>query len=259
VTISADDRRTGSQILATAGDRYSVVLTRDRADIRAAQRPRHDVFTGEFGARLTTTLPGLDVDDFDPWCDHLVVRDHETWTIVGTYRLLPPAGASAAGRLYSDGEFDLAALDPIRPDLVEAGRTCVRPDHRNGVVVGLLWTGIARYMPASGHTWPAGCCSVPLNDGGVAARHAWNVVKNQNMSPDNHRVRPHRPWAPPTAPAGDHRPRLPALLRSYLRLGARVCGPPAHDPEFDVADFFVLLSLDRVEPRYARRLLSTPA
>ncbi|GAA5766005.1 hypothetical protein [Streptosporangium roseum] len=52
---------------------------------------------------------------------------------------------------------------------------------------------------------------------------------------------------------------MPALLRGYIRLGAWVCGPPAHDPGFGTADFFVLLSMANMDPRYLRHFLGAPA
>ena len=235
--------------------RYTVALARDEDDVRAAQRLRHDVFAGEMGALLATPQPGLDIDAFDAYCDHLPVRDTETGQVVGTYRLLPPERAAVAGRLYSEGEFELGALDPIRPGLVEVGRSCVHPDHRDGAVIGLIWAGIARYMTDRGHEWLAGCCSIPLADGGTLATAAWNRVSARHLAPEEYRVRPLLPWHPKAeAPAG--RGELPALLRGYLRLGAWVCGEPAHDPDFGVADLYVLLSMRRVNPRYLRHFLS---
>ncbi|MEU6404929.1 GNAT family N-acyltransferase [Streptomyces sp. NPDC046985] len=236
--------------------RYTVALARDEADVRAAQRLRHDVFAGEMGALLATERPGLDADPFDAHCDHLLVRDTATGTVVGTYRLLPPERAARAGRLYSEGEFDLTALAPIRPGLVEVGRSCVHPDHRDGTVIGLIWAGIARYMVDRGHEWLAGCCSVPLADGGALAAATWNRVSARHLSPPEHRVRPLLPWIPPAAAPSRARTELPALLRGYLRLGAWVCGEPAHDPDFGVADLYVLLSMRRVDQRYLRHFLS---
>ncbi|MFI9245258.1 GNAT family N-acetyltransferase [Streptomyces sp. NPDC053086] len=238
-----------------APTRYTVTLARDEADVRAAQRLRHDVFAGEMGALLATAEPGHDVDAFDAYCDHLLVRDTVTGQVVGTYRLLPPERAEIAGRLYSEGEFDLAALDAIRPGLVEVGRSCVHPDHRDGAVIGLIWAGIARYMTDRGHEWLAGCCSVPLADGGALAAGTWERVRAKHLAPAEFRVRPRLPWVPQTeVPAG--RTELPALLRGYLRLGAWVCGEPAHDPDFGVADLYVLLSMRRVNQRYLRHFLS---
>ncbi|MEV0992103.1 GNAT family N-acyltransferase [Streptomyces sp. NPDC049949] len=234
---------------------YTVRLARDEDEVRAAQRLRHQVFAGELGARLDGPEPGLDSDAFDAYCDHLLVVEEETGQVVGTYRLLPPERAAVAGRLYSEGEFDLSALAPIRPDLVEVGRSCVHPDHRNGAVIALIWAGLARYMDSSGHNWLAGCCSIPLADGGVLAAATRESVLARNLAPEEYRVTPHLPWNPDgiTFPA---RVELPPLLRGYLRLGAWVCGEPALDAEFGCADLYVLLSLRRTNPRYLKHFLS---
>ncbi|MEU0202405.1 MULTISPECIES: GNAT family N-acyltransferase [unclassified Streptomyces] len=238
----------------TAPTRYTVTLARNEEDVRAAQRLRHDVFAGEMGALLTGSQPGLDVDPFDAYCDHLLVREETTGQAVGTYRLLPPERAAVAGRLYSEGEFELSSLAGIRPELVEVGRSCVHPDHRDGAVISLIWAGIARYMVDRGHEWLAGCCSVPLADGGTLASATWDRVSAKHLAPEEYRVRPLLPWIPGPAPAA--RVELPALLRGYLRLGAWVCGEPAHDPDFGVADLYVLLPMSRVNPRYLRHFLS---
>ncbi|MEV1294702.1 GNAT family N-acyltransferase [Pseudonocardia sp. NPDC049635] len=238
----------------TAARRYSLLLTTDTDDVAAAQALRYQVFAGELGARLDTPVPGRDVDHFDAFCDHLVVREDASGDIVGTYRMLPPRGAREAGGLYADGEFDLSELDPLRGSLVETGRSCVHPDHRAGSVVGLVWAGLARYMLLTGHSWLIGCASVPLDDGGVTAAGVWETVGSRHLAPAGYRTVPHRPWDPATAPR--HRATtIPPLLRGYLRLGTWVCGPPAHDPDFGVADFPVLLGMDLMAPRYRRFFL----
>jgi putative hemolysin len=137
---------------------------------------------------------------------------------------------------------------------VETGRSCVHPDHRTGAVVGLVWAGIARYMLLSGHSWLAGCASVPLADGGALAAGVWDVVRRKHLAADEYRVVPRVPWDVDgvDAPA---RPVVPPLLRGYLRLGAWVCGRPALDADFGVADFFVLLSLANVDQRYLKFFL----
>ncbi|MFD3519012.1 GNAT family N-acetyltransferase [Streptomyces sp. NPDC058653] len=236
--------------------RYLVSLARDPEDVRAAQRLRYMVFAGEMGAHIDGPEPGLDGDAFDAYCDHLLVREAGTGEVVGTYRLLPPDRARAAGRLYSESEFDLQRLDHIRDDLVEVGRSCVHPLHRNGAVIALIWAGLAHYMTNTGHNWMAGCCSLPLSDGGALASATWNTVKDRNLAPEEYWVTPHRLWTPDSESVPAARAELPALLRGYLRLGAWVCGAPAHDPEFGVADLYVLLSLRRTNPRYLRHFLS---
>jgi putative hemolysin len=241
-----------------ASPRYSLFVARDGAEVTAAQRLRHRVFAGEMGATLHTSAPGLDVDAFDEYCDHLVVREDVSGEIVGCYRMLPPERAAEAGMLYAETEFDLRNLAPLRASLVETGRSCVHPDHRTGAVVSLVWAGIARYMLLSGHSWLAGCASVPLHDGGALAAGVWDTVRRKHYAPDEYRVRPLRPWDH-TGVAVPRRTRIPALLKGYLRLGARVCGEPALDADFGVADLFVLLSLDRVDRRYLAHFLGEPA
>ncbi|HEY7813621.1 MAG TPA: GNAT family N-acyltransferase [Nakamurella sp.] len=238
----------------TVDRRYSLLVARDDTEVRAAQRLRYQVFAQEMGARLHSPVDGLDIDAFDEFCDHLVVRDESTGEIVGTYRMLPPERAVEAGKLYSDGEFDLSALAPLRAALVETGRSCVHPDHRSGAVVGLVWAGIARYMLLSGHSWLAGCASLSLADGGTMAAGVWDLVRAKHFAPEEYRVTPLSPWDVDAA-ARPARATVPPLLRGYLRLGAWVCGRPAFDPDFGVADLLVLLSLDRVDQRYLRFFL----
>ncbi|MFJ5891061.1 GNAT family N-acetyltransferase [Streptomyces californicus] len=236
---------------------YRVSLATGREEVRAAQRLRHLVFAGELGARLDGPEPGLDGDAFDAYCDHLLVRESATGGVVATYRLLPPDRARAAGRLYAESEFDLSRLAPIRDDLVEVGRSCVHPAHRDGAVIALIWAGLVRYMERTGHTWLAGCCSLPLADGGVSAARSWNTVRASHLAPPEHWVTPHRLWdSSAHGTETGSRADLPPLLRGYLRLGAQVCGAPAYDPDFNVADLYILLSMRRTDPRYLRHFLS---
>ncbi|MEU7530647.1 GNAT family N-acyltransferase [Saccharothrix sp. NPDC042600] len=242
----------------TTGPRYSLLVAREGAEVVAAQKLRHQVFAGEMGATLRSPVEGHDVDAFDEHCDHLVVRDDRTGEIVGTYRMLPPERAADAGRLYSDTEFDLTNLAPLRPSVVETGRSCVHPDHRNGAVVSLVWAGIARYMLLSGHSWLVGCASVPLQDGGSHAAGVWDTVHAKHYAPEEYRVTPLRPWDV-DAVERPARAVLPPLLKGYLRLGAWVCGRPALDTDFGVADLFVLLGMEHVDQRYLKFFLGETA
>ncbi|MEV8613672.1 GNAT family N-acyltransferase [Amycolatopsis sp. NPDC051373] len=234
--------------------RYSLLVAHANEEVLAAQKLRHQVFAEEMGAHLNSLKPGLDVDYFDEFCDHLVVRDDKTGDIVGCYRMLPPERASQAGSLYSDSEFDLTALSGLRSTLVETGRSCVHPDHRSGAVVSLVWAGIARYMLLSGHRYLAGCASVPLSDGGSYAAGVWDVLRAKHYAEESRRVSPLHPWDSDSVARPD-RAVLPPLIKGYVRLGAEVCGPPALDEDFGVADFFVLLDLHKIDERYLKFFL----
>jgi putative hemolysin len=244
-----------TMLLTAAATGYSALIAGDARLVEAAQRLRYRVFAEELGAQLESD--GIDVDDFDAYCDHLVVREDRTGEVVGTYRLLSPQRAIWLGRRYGDSEFDLSPLTVLRDRLVEAGRSCVHPDHRTGAVINLMWAGIAKYLEKFNYKWLGGCASVPLGDGGEQAGAVWDLARRKHMSPPELRVKPHLPWIPIEPSTPGTLAQVPSLLRGYLRLGAWVCGEPAYDPAFGCADFYVLLSLDRINPRYLQHFLGS--
>jgi putative hemolysin len=249
--------------------RYRLMLAADQDDVQAARRLRHQVFSTEFGA-ITPGPDGLDADDFDDICDHLIVwhgaaataeTDFTGKRAIATYRLLPPHandGTPLACGLYSAGEYDLTPLEGLLDRTVEAGRSCVAAEHRSGTAVSLLWGGITRYMHLSGYRYLIGCASVPLTDGGGNAAAFADLAAVKHAASPELCCEPHRPFD--TDGIGrPHRAAIPSLLRGYLRLGAVVCGPPALDPEFGTADFLVLLDLQRADQRYLRYFLGSGA
>jgi len=248
--------------------RYSLLLCTDAASIEAAQRLRHDVFTTEPGFALAGT-DGRDADRFDEYCDHLLVRDDRTGELVGCYRMLPPPGAIAAGGLYTATEFDVSALDALRPSLVEMGRAVVRTGHRNGAVVLMMWAGILAYLDRSGYDYVTGCVSVPVADptdtapAGSQLRGVRDFVRRRHAAPPDCTVYPYRPVVVDGRRLDEIDPParvvVPPLMRGYLRLGAQVCGEPAHDPAFGVGDFPALLDKRRADVRYLTRLRSAGA
>lgn len=236
--------------------RLSVGLAHSAAEILAAQRLRYRVFAGELGARLPTRTPGIDHDIYDPWCEHLVVRNDDTGEIIGTYRILSPANARRIG-YYAENEFDLTRLQHLRPRLVEIGRACVHPDYRTGATIALLWSGIARYMRDNGYDYLMGCAAVSMADGGHQAASLYQRLsqgENSLLGPLEYRVFPRCPL-PLAALRQDVPATIPALIKGYLRAGAWICGEPAWDPDFNTADLPLLLPLAKLKARYARHFL----
>jgi len=226
-------RLSPTQNEAAIRPRLSVGLARGAAEVEDAQRLRYKVFAEEMHARLdgSGAALGLDIDGFDAHCDHIVVRDEDTLRVVGTYRVLPPHAAQRIGRLYSDSEFDLARLLHLRAGMIEVGRSCVHRDYRDGSTILLLWAGLARYMRAFGYRHMVGCASASLADGGMQAARLRDELQ-KHLCDAEYRVFPRVPFP--------------------LRIGAQVCGEPAWDPDFNTADFLIWLSLDNLNPRYAR-------
>jgi putative hemolysin len=220
-------------------------------ELREVQRLRYKVFIDTMGLAALARGDGLDCDEFDEHCDHLIVRDSHTLKVVGTYRLLSAARARKLGRMYSEGEFDLSRLNVIRPRMVEAGRACIHPDYRGGSVIMLLWSGLAEYMRRERADFLAGCASISLADGGHNAVAVYHQLIKRHLAPSEYRVTPHLPF-PYTKLHPSQNPQVPALLKGYMRSGAWICGEPAWDPDFESADLFLLMPLANLDARYAK-------
>ncbi|WP_373991502.1 GNAT family N-acetyltransferase [Duganella sp. BuS-21] len=220
-------------------------------ELREVQRLRYKVFIESMGLSALVRADGLDSDEFDEHCDHLIVRDANSLMVVGTYRLLSANRARKLGRLYSEGEFDLGRLNNIRGRIVEAGRACIHPDYRGGSVIMLLWSGLAEYMVRENAEFLVGCASISLADGGHNAVAVYQQLIEKNMAPLEYRVTPHLPF-PFSKLEAAQKPQVPALLKGYMRSGAWICGEPAWDPDFESADLFLLMPLANLDARYAR-------
>ena len=219
-------------------------------ELREVQRLRYKVFIETMGLTSLANADGLDCDEFDEHCDHLIVRDSDTLKVVGTYRLLAPTRARKHGRVYSENEFDISRLNNLRGRMVEAGRACIHPDYRGGSVIMLLWSGLAEYMRRERCDYLVGCASISLADGGHNAVAVYqSLVKH--LAPSEYRVTPHLPFPIHKVEAA-HKAQIPPLLKGYLRSGAWICGEPAWDPDFESADLFLLMPLANLDTRYAK-------
>ncbi len=218
-------------------------LAQSAEEVRRAQRLRFEVFNLELNEGLVEShFTGLDVDSFDNVCDHLIVEHVATNEIVGTYRLQTGVRAAANNGYYSEREFDFTPYESLRGEMIELGRACVHAEHRNLNLLHLLWRGIARYACERNGRFLIGCSSLTSQDPmeGVAmyeqlrvkdlARPKWRTVPHPAFRVDVDLVS--ASCAPP-----------PKLMRAYLAIGAKICGPPAMDREFGTIDFLTLLDL----------------
>jgi putative hemolysin len=234
---------------------FSVSLAQTVADLTECQRLRYLVFNRELGEGLASSeSTGLDHDQFDWVCDHLMVRDAHTGLLVGTYRM--QTGYRAQGNLgyYSEQLFEFAPFEPIRGEILELGRACVHTEYRGTGALAMLWKGIASYAGLCNARYMVGCSSITSQDEneGLALFHA---LREKYLAPEDLRTQPkmqHR------CMASDHEnfcapPAPPRLFSAYLDLSARLCGPPAIDREFGTIDFLTLLDLQAIPPRLRTR------
>lgn len=240
---------------------FEVKITRDQSEIQEAQRLRFEVFNLEMRRGLVSSYgKGLDVDEFDPLCDHLIVRDLGSGQVVGTYRLLLGSQASRGFGFYAEREFHLENIKRLDGELLELGRSCAHRDYRVKALIPFMWQAIAGYVKAHRVRYLFGCASLYTMDPREAGRF-YGFLKNSYLAPEEFRVRPNSEHAfaelDEKPGGGKNDPglffRLPSLIKGYLRIGALLCGPPALDREFGTTDLFLLLDVSRIGREYLQR------
>ena len=271
------------RVWAEAG-RYCLRLAESVADRDAACRLRFKVFNIELGEWLESSYrTGLDTDQFDLFCEHLIVEDkmesNSARRVVGTYRMQSGATAERNLGYYSEQEFDFAPYESLRGGILELGRASIDREHRTPEVLTLLWRGIAQYATDMGVRYLIGCSSLTSKN----PAEGWQMYRQLEhyrvlpgfetvpaaayacpSEPEGAKAQtpPHRqePSMPTTAPSplnpSQLQVKVPKLLRTYLAIGARICGPPAWDREFGTIDFLTLLDLKLLSPSARNRFLA---
>ncbi len=262
--------------IAVEVGRYRLRTAQTEKDREAACRLRFRVFNIELGEGLESSYEtGLDRDQFDDACEHLLVEDKESRKVVGTYRM--QSGMTAALHLgyYTEQEFVLRPYEPFRQEILELGRASIDREHRTPEVLTLLWRGIAQYAHAMGLRYLLGCSSLNSCDPADGWR-IYRQLESCRVQPE-FETEPTAAFACPTEqqsesaqppfcqedrfePAREpvaHAPiQVPRLLRAYLAIGARIAAPPAWDRGFRSIDFLTLLDLKMLSPAARNRFLA---
>jgi len=235
--------------------KYQIRLARSLAEREAACRLRFKVFNIELGEGLSTSYStGLDQDEFDLFCHHLIVEDRSRNEIVGTYRMQSGTMAKRNIGYYSAQEFDFTPYEPIRSEVLELGRASIDRDHRSSEVLNLLWRGIAQYAKFYQLRYLIGCSSLNSQD----PQDGWSIFGQLSsfLVTSEFRTLPAKSYELPQASgAGESPVKVPKLLRTYIGVGARICGAPAWDREFGTIDFLTLLDLAQLTPAARNRFL----
>jgi len=241
---AADFAARGASLVEIAQKSYRLRLAASETDVQAALRLRFLVFNLELNEGLATAFEtGYDTDEFDRVCEHLIVEHVASGDVVGTYRLQTGASAMRNRGYYSEREFDFAPYESLRQSIVELGRACIHRDHRSRDVLQLLWRGIARYAVRQQARYLVGCSSLTSQDPAEGTA-AYLALQSFLVEPKM-RTAPVREFAMPLV-ASAVGANVPKLLRAYLAIGARICGPPAIDREFKTIDFLTLMDLDSI-------------
>lgn len=237
-----------SRSRATAGfcsREYRLRFAENEYDLRGALRLRFRVFSLELNEGPEQAYEtGYETDEFDSVCEHLLVEQAATGAVVGTYRLQTGSMAARNRGYYSAREFDFSVYDNLRDEMLELGRACIHPEHRSFEVLSLLWRGIGAYARENKMRYLVGCSSL-TSQSPLEGHEAYRQLQGYLVEP----LLQTSPLSEFRLPAADARTdaralKLPRLLRTYLSIGARICGEPAIDRDFKTIDFLTLLDLE---------------
>lgn len=248
-----------------AGPTFTVKLAETQAELRAAQALRYEVFVRELGGGgpMVDHDAGLEIDQFDPFFDHLLAIDNNTHDVIGVYRLLRDDQAQAAGQFYSEGEYDLSALKRTGRKLLELGRSCLHKEYRGGMAMFHLWTALAAYVETHSIEILFGVASFHGTDITTLA-HPLSMLHHNHLAPVDLRVRAKQDHFQSmelvTPDALDRRRAMvetPSLIKAYLRMGGYVGEGAYIDHEFNTIDVCLVMDTARMNDRH-RRLYSGP-
>ena len=234
-------------------NRYEVRLAESEADLRAAQSLRYRIFNLELGEGLEDShIQELDVDKYDPQCNHLLVVENDTDTVIGTYRMQTYEKARQHHGFYTSDEFELASLPSnLLHQSVEVGRACIAKEHRNGRVLYLLWRGIAEFMKLTASRYLFGCCSIAS----TTPRDGWVVMdylrQNGHMH-ESYYLDTKESFNCPETDRDENawqEIELPQLFNLYLDLQAKVLSKPALDSDFKTIDFLIIVDIEQLDDR----------
>ncbi len=256
-----------------------VRLAKNEAEIDAAQALRYRIFYEECGAKPDeeTLRRKRDFDTMDPYCDHLLVldcNDPKNEKVVGTYRLIRREHAKAHGSFYSQSEYDIAPLIAYPGEILELGRSCIDKDYRTGIVMNILWKGLASYMFRYDIKLMFGCASMHGTDPEEHAV-ALSYLHHYHLAPPDLRAKalpelytemnrlPSEAFDPEKAldditfntikldkNAGKN--ALPPLIKGYLRVGCTIGDGAVVDNQFNTTDVLIIFKTELFTNRYIK-------
>lgn len=229
---------------------YNISIAQSGEEVEAALKLRFNVFSRELDRNFKFG-EGIDRDDYDAQCHHLIVKENSTGNVIGTYRLQSREKAEEGIGFYTSKRFQLGALsEDVLDHAVEVGRACIHEDHRNGRVLFLLWKGLAGYLEYYNKRYLFGYSALKTTNPNIAL-NTYQYLLEKDLVSQNYRVPVREGYVcePDPEQSGEGAIDIPPLFKNYLDVGTRICSLPAHDKELNLLHFMILLDVENISDR----------
>ena len=237
-------------------DRFNVKIIKSHDPlVQSAQKLRYENF---FDANIPNRRINIDRDEFDNFCDHLIVIDTSISEnhIVGTYRLLINEDHNFSKKFYTETEFNISKLKKLNFRILEAGRSCVHSDYRDGSIIRLLWKGLASYIEEQKIDFIIGCASFN-NNMKKDINSYLSYLEHYHLAPKEYRSYPLKSklffWKKQSKLNINQVKifkSLPPLIKAYIRAGAWIGKGAIFDKLFNTIDVCILLKVENIRKKY---------
>ncbi len=238
---------------------YTVKIADCNEETNQAFKLRYTALRKDYNPDLNSETE-IDRDSYDDYCSHMVVNyfDESTQksTVVATYRLISEDHLINTGKFLSEDEFDISLLKKNKKGkILELGRAVVAPEHRNGIVIKILWKGIERYAVKYSVSYLIGTASFhgldcePYRDG------YHYLMQNYKMD-ENLLAVSVRPLIPSASDCPDKKTaseQIPSLIKSYLRMGCKFGEGFFLDRSFNCLDMFIFMDMEKITQKYLEK------
>ncbi|GAA3874788.1 GNAT family N-acetyltransferase [Celeribacter arenosi] len=237
-------------MLSLRKGRYSVRFAQTPADIVAAQRLRYRAFLAD----SQTHPQGLDADQFDDLCQHVLIEERKSGTLVCTFRFLDLERGSDISRCYSAQYYGLESLADFEGRMLEMGRFCIHPDWRDPDILRVAWGAMTTYVDDRGVKLLFGCSSFHGTEWKDHA-DALAMLKHRHIGPKRFLPKVKAPNVFKFAALLRRKPnakramlKMPPLLKTYLMMGGWVSDHAVVDRDLGTMHVFTGVEIGAIPP-----------
>lgn len=241
-------------------NRFTVEFASSQEDMEKIYKLRYEDMILEYCAD-NVNEQGIDNNEYDSYAQHIVVKEIATGEVVGYYRMITSEAIANGKTFVCEEEYNVDSLKQSGEKICEFSRAVVKKEFRGGVVLLLIWKFILNYMLTNGVRYMIGDASFYGTDRDKYVNEISYLVNNFAIDPSlgitsRDTLPPMKLLPPEQCDEKSAQANLPALIKAYVTIGAKISAETFTDRVFGSVDVFILVDLQHYNEAYVKRLLS---